>query len=591
MEKSFKDDPEMKQEHHIEKPTILVVDDQPEQLGALFAELQLNGYSLLISRSSAETFKILTRFQPDIILLDVRLPDTDGFEVCRRLKRDEELRNIPVLFTTGVSELDGKLEGFQAGGADYITKPFQLEEVLARIGTHMTVRRLQRALEEEKERFKGLSDATLEGILFHDRGRIVEVNRSLERMFGYCREEMTKRDVGDLLAPEFGSVAEELAVSEAERVLEARGLRKDGTEIALEIQNRPVRYRDRSLQVVALRDISWRKTLERETRKLASENIVLKASLSERDRLGELVGSGPAMQKAYERLLKAAVTDAPVIVYGETGAGKELAARTIWQLSEKYSKVFVPVNCAAVQEPLFESQFFGYRKGAFTGATRDQPGFFDRAKDGTLFLDEVGELSPAMQAKLLRVLNNGEYTPVGATKSRIADVRIIAASNQPLRTMVANGKFREDLFHRLHVIAIEMPPLRRHMEDIPLLINHFLGILDPQGATRRSLPDEIVNRFKEYDWPGNVRELVNEIQRYIAMDEVELHSPRLSGYSPEGAPGPSAPEQPLNEKLMAFERKIIADALCSADGNRLKASERLQVPLPTLYRKIQKYGL
>ena len=362
-----------------------MVDDQPEQLGALFAELQLNGYSLLISRNSAEAFKILTRFQPDIILMDVRLPDTDGFEVCRRLKRDEGLRNIPVLFTTGVSELDGKLEGFRAGGADYITKPFQLEEVLARIGTHMTVRRLQRALEEEKERFKGLSDATLEGILFHDRGRIVEVNRSLERMFGYCREEMTKRDVRDLLAPEFGSVSDELAVSEEERVFEARGLRKDGTEIALEIQNRPVRYRDRSLQVVALRDISWRKALERETRQLASENIVLKASLSKRDRLGELVGSGPAMQKAYERLLKAAVTDAPVIVYGETGAGKELAARTIWQLSEKYSKVFVPVNCAAVQEPLFESQFFGYRKGAFTGATRDQPGFFDRAKDGTLF--------------------------------------------------------------------------------------------------------------------------------------------------------------------------------------------------------------
>ncbi len=581
----------MKQEHHIEKPTILVVDDQPEQLGALFAELQMNGYSLLISRNSAETFKILTRFQPDIILLDVRLPDTDGFEVCRRLKRDEELRNIPVLFMTGVSELDGKLEGFRAGGADYITKPFQLEEVLARIGTHMTVRRLQRALEEEKERFKGLSDATLEGILFHDRGRIVEVNRSLERMLGYCREEMTKRDVRDLLAPEFRSVSDELAVSEEERVFEARGQRKDGTEIALEIQNRPVRYRDRNLQVVALRDISWRKTLERETRQLASENIVLKASLSKRDRLGELVGSGPAMQKAYERLLKAAVTDAPVIVYGETGAGKELAARTIWQLSEKYSKVFVPVNCAAVQEPLFESQFFGYRKGAFTGATRDQPGFFDRAKDGTLFLDEVGELSLAMQAKLLRVLNNGEYTPVGATKSRIADVRIIAASNQPLRTMVANGKFREDLFHRLHVIAIEMPPLRRHMEDIPLLIDHFLGILDPQGATRRSLPDEIVDRFEEYDWPGNVRELVNEIQRYIAMDEVELHSPLLSEYSSEDASGPSAPEQPLHEKLLAFERKIIADALCSADGNRFKASERLRVPLPTLYRKIQKYGL
>ncbi len=581
----------MKPEHLIAKPTILIVDDQPEHLSALFAELQLNGYSLLVSRNGAEAFKVLSRFQPDIILMDVRLPDTDGFDVCRRLKRDEALRNIPVLFTTGVSELDGKLEGFRAGGADYITKPFQLEEVLARIGTHLTVRRLQRSLEEERERFRRLSEATFEGILFHDRGRVVEVNRSLERMFGFSREEMRKRNVCDLFAPEYRSVADELAISDAERVCEARGRRKDGTEFPLEVQNRPVRYRDRSLQVIALRDISWRKTLERETRQLASENIVLKASLSERDRLGELIGRGPAMQKAYERLLKAAVTDAPVIVYGETGTGKELAARTIWQLSEKYAKVFVSVNCAAVQEPLFESQFFGYRKGAFTGATRDESGFFDQAKDGTLFLDEVGELGPAMQAKLLRVLNNGEYTPVGATKPRIANVRIIAASNQPLRNMVATGKFREDLFHRLHVIAIEMPPLRRHMEDIPLLVDHFLGVLDPEGATRRRIPDEIVDRFKEYDWPGNVRELINEVRRYIAMDEVELHSPHIPEYSPEGGSGSSAAGQPLNEKVMAFERQIIADVLSGVDGNRVKASERLQVPLPTLYRKIQKYGL
>ncbi len=578
----------MKPEHHITKPTILVVDDHPEQLSALFTELQLNGYSLLVSQNGAEAFKIFKRVQPGIILLDVRLPDMDGFEICRRLKQDEALCNIPVLFTTGITELDGKLEGFQAGGADYITKPFQLEEVLARVRTHLTIRQLQLDIREEKERFKGLSNATFEGILMHDRGRIVEVNQSLERMFGFSRKELMKHNILDLLTQEYRSLVEELMSSEAEQVYETQGQRKDGTIIPLEIQNRPISYQGRPLQVMALRDISWRKTLEQEAQQLTSENVILKASFSKRDHLGALIGQGPAMQKVYERLLKAAITDAPVIIYGETGAGKELAARTIWQLSEKYTRVFISVNCAAIQEPLFESQFFGYRKGAFTGATHDEPGYFDQAKDGILFLDEISELSPAMQAKLLRVLNNGEFTPVGATRYRIANVRIIAVSNQPLRSLVASGQFREDLFHRLNVITIDMPPLRQRMEDLPLLVSHFLSLLGPKGETVRELPDEIIDRFKEYDWPGNVRELTNEVRRYIAMDEVELHSPYSSGAELSDK---SAFGLPLNEKVTAFERQLIADILTGVDGNRVKASEQLQVPRATLYRKIQKYGL
>ena len=249
----------MTPEHHITKPTILVVDDHPEQLSALFTELQFNGYSLLVSQNGAESFKILSRIQPDIILLDVRLPDMDGFEICRRLKQDEVMRHIPVLFTSGITELDGKLEGFQAGGADYITKPFQLEEVLARIGTHLTIRRLQRALNEEKERFEGLSNATFEGILLHNQGQIIEVNRSLERMFGFSREELMTRRVFDLLMPEFRPLMEELMASETERIHETQGLRKDRTTLDLEVQNRSVRYQNQHLQVTALRDISWRK--------------------------------------------------------------------------------------------------------------------------------------------------------------------------------------------------------------------------------------------------------------------------------------------------------------------------------------------
>ncbi len=221
-------------------------------------------------------------------------------------------------------------------------------------------------------------------------------------------------------------------------------------------------------------------------------------------------------------------------------------------------------------------------------------GYFENAQNGVLFLDEISELTPAMQAKLLRVLNNGEYTPVGATKTRIADVRIIAATNQSLRSLVEAGKFREDLFHRLHVISLDMPPLRQHKEDLPLLVSHFFRQMNPETGTRQRLPDEILVRFKDHDWPGNVRELVNAVRRYMTMDEVELHSctPR-AGAESEAEPesGRSASGQTFHEQIEIFERRVITDALDSVNGNRTKVAEILQIPPATLYRKIKKYNL
>ena len=569
------------------KPYVLVVDDQPEQLGALLKALQSAGYNLLIAQSGGEALQLLAQVQPDVILLDVTLPDMDGFDICRQLKGSQALRDIPVLFATAAADLASKLEGFRAGGADYITKPFQFEEVLARVGAHFTLRRLQKELAFEKERLQGLSNASFEGILLHDQGRILDANQTLEQLTGYSRQELLERNLADLLPPEWRGRAEELTDPRTPSAHEIDGQRKDGGLIALEMQSRLIRCWGRSICVSALRDISWRKELEGQARRLESENVILKASLSDRDHLGELVGRGPVMQKVYERLLKAALSDAPVVIYGETGSGKELAARTIWQLSEKFTDAFVPVNCAALQETLFESQFFGHRKGAFTGAIRDQPGYLDQARGGVLFLDEISELPPPIQAKLLRVLNNGEYTPVGDTVPRYADVRIIAATNQPLRSLTASGRFRQDLFYRLHVIGLDMPPLRQHKEDLPLLVAHFMRQMSPGGDGRRMLPEKILARFRQYDWPGNVRELTNEVRRYMAMDEIELQVL----VSPGAATGPLAEGHTLHEQMAAFERQTIAEVLASVSGNRNKASELLKIPLPTLYRKIQKYRL
>lgn len=317
---------------------------------------------------------------------------------------------------------------------------------------------------------------------------------------------------------------------------------------------------------------------------------MLHVTLNDREHFGTLIGKSPLMHKVYKRIIQAAASDETIIIYGESGTGKELAARTVFDLSEQHSKIFVPVNCGAIQENLFEPQFFGYRQGAFTGAERDTPGYFDRAQGGTLFLDEVGELTLSMQVKLLRVLQENTYTPVGSTTIRTADVRIIAATNQELRDLIQAGKIREDFFHRLHVIALELPPLRLHKEDIPLLLEHFLAQRTSPGDTVPAIPEEILARFSDYDWPGNVRELLNEIRRYMTIGEIELahqHPAKEAGSrdAPVVQDGLT-----LDKAIEAFEQNYIARALRRHDGQKIKAAQALGVARKTLYNKLKKYG-
>ncbi len=563
---------------------ILIVDDMPQNLSLLTRILKEQGYTVQTAINGQSALEKIQTEPPDLILLDIVMPGMQGYEVCRHLKADENTRNIPVIFITALGDTEDKIKGFEAGGVDYITKPFQSKEVLARVQTHLMIRKLQQQLQDENDRFRGLSEATFEGILIYDEGTIVEVNRALETLTGYTRSELIGKNIFDLLAPESREIATEQMRIGTEQPYEVRGLRKDRTSIPLEIQAKVIHYQGRDLKVLAMRDITWRRRLEQ-------ENLTLKASLSNRDHFGKLVGKGPAMQKVYERIVDAAASNDTIIIYGETGTGKELVARTIFELSEQHTKSFVPVNCGAIQETLFEPQFFGYRKGAFTGAERDTPGYFDQAQGGTLFLDEVGELTLIMQAKLLRVLQDGEYTPVGATTSRAADVRIIAATNKELRRLVQEGKVREDFFHRLHVIALDLPPLRWHKEDVPLLITHFLAQRTPSEGTPPTIPGEIVEQLLVYDWPGNVRELFNELRRYLATGELELSGayPAPPDGSSRIAIDPSG--RTFNEVIEEVEKHLIAHALTQHRGSKVKTAETLQLPLRSLHRKIKRYQL
>ncbi len=564
-----------------EIPKILLVDDDLPSLRMLVASLKNSGFDLRIAGGGREALKRVGRDLPDIILLDVRMPGMNGFEVCQALKKDPDTREIPILFMSAMTDTVDKVRGLSVGGADYLTKPLDTEEALARIETHLKLRDLRRALAMERDRFRCLAEATSEGICIHEQGRVVEVNQAMEKLTGYPRWELIDGSVQGLFAVRSRRSLEQLMRIDALGPLELIGLRRDGGTTLLEVEGREIQWEGRPLKMLAARDITLRKRLEQ-------ENLSLRASLSRSERFGEMVGRSAAMKRVYEMITRAAASDETVVIYGETGTGKELAARTIFQLSQAHTRFFVPVNCAAIPEHLFESLLFGYRRGAFTGAGRDTSGFFDQAQGGTLFLDEIGELTLTMQAKLLRVLQDGEYTPVGDTRNRIADARIIVATNRDLRKMMVEGRIREDFFHRIHVIAMEIPPLRWRKEDIPLLTAHFLERRGAKGETPGAVPHEVMERFAAYDWPGNVRELFNELRRYLATGETDL-----GGRSEPADPAADGPPfvrdgLPLHTAVRIFEQQYITRTLDRFRGHKKRTAEVLGVDRKTLYNKLKR---
>jgi len=329
-----------------------------------------------------------------------------------------------------------------------------------------------------------------------------------------------------------------------------------------------------------------------ETFRDLSEIETLRQELRGKMGFGDLISRSPLMQKIFEVLPAIAASPSTVLITGETGTGKELVSRTIHQLSPRSKGPFVAVNCAALPDELLESELFGYKKGAFTGANQDKPGRFALAKGGTLLLDEIGEVSPALQVKLLRVLQDRIYEPLGATRSETADVRIIVATNQDLAEMVKIGTFREDLYYRVNVVRIALPPLRRRKEDIPVivdqLIEHF-NRLWRKSVSGISL--EALSLLMAHDWPGNVRELENVIERaFVLCSEGEIarkHLPEeLNAYHPDNSlPGDR------RSVYHTMEAQSIQSALERNNFNRIAAARELGIHKTTLFRRIKKLGL
>jgi two-component system, NtrC family, response regulator HydG len=478
----------------------------------------------------------------------------------------------------------------ECNGGPFLEEEERLLKAIAeRLSKVLWLKRSEEELKESEERYRVLTEQITDGVALVQNGTFCYVNPAFCKMFNINSDKdiYNKQvrnlsvDNDDAIIRLYGEKASGIVESKSEEIHQ---LMRPEKTFWVQVCHSPINFKGRQALLSTFKDITEIKeqqiAAQRMAETLNNENRVLRSSLKERYRLGEILGRAPAMQEVYEHILKAAATDASVTIFGESGSGKELVAHAIHHHSDRKNSRFVAVNCGAVQESLFEREFFGHCKGAFSGAHKSSSGYLDMVHGGTLFLDEVSELTVNMQAKLLRAIEGGEYRPVGGTKIISSNFRIISASNEILINKVNNGHMREDFFYRIQVIQIQLPPLRNRKQDIPLLVEHFLRKMKiPSGKIR--IPGHIMDILIEYDWPGNVRELRNVLQRYVTLGHVEFLT---SGLTQNIAPIPT--QFNLHESVHELEKSLISKALKQTNGNRTQAADLLGISRRTLFRKM-----
>ena len=474
-----------------------------------------------------------------------------------------------------------------------------IKHLTSQIAVSLENARLYDNLKRAEAEYRGIFENAVEGIYRTSQdGRFLSANPAMARLLGYSSPKEVMASITDVgrqlyVNPErrhqfLDLIRQRRPVSD----FEVEFFRKDGSTFWASLHARPVYDESDELRFIdgIISDITEQKN---RMEALHQENVRLRSNIKERYRFGKIIGKSPVMQEIYELILKAAASDAGVIVYGESGTGKELVAEAIHEMSDRKEKPFVPVNAGAVPENLLESEFFGYKKGAFTGANADKRGLLQQADKGTLFLDELGEISPNLQAKLLRAIEGGGFTPIGGLEAENSDFRIIAATNQDLKQQMKKGLMREDFFYRIHIIPIHLPPLRERKEDIPLLIEHFMQNYTPS----KNLPTitlRVMEALTSYDWPGNVRELQNILYRYVTLGEVDFLGEQtiapggeLSNFGVNPRHGKIA----LDQAVADSEKTTILSALKNNDGNKTKTAAALGISRTTLFNKMKKYGI
>jgi len=610
----------------------LLVDDNPTNLQLLFGTLKGLGHKLLVAKSGEDALKVAQWAQPDLILLDILMAGIDGFETCARLKADPVTRDIAVIFLSALDDTADKIKGLSLGAVDYIAKPFQAEEVIARVETHLEIAHLRSQLAERNRQLEAANqpilDSVGDGIYGLDLdGNITFANPAAVQLTGYPQEALIGHSLHELhlYARWDGSpyhfietgIYQTLKQGVAKHSDSDVFWRQAGDHFAASWSCTPIR-RDGEIQgaVLAFRDITQRKRQEHQLRdalaeverlrdRLQAENAYLQAEVKTEGRFDSIVGQSPALKAVLDQIDQVAPTNSSVLIIGESGTGKEALARAIHDLSARRDRPLIKVNCGAITPSLIESELFGHEKGAFTGANRQRQGHFELADGGTIFLDEIGELPLDAQVKLLRVLQEHEISRLGSESAIKVDVRVIAATNRDLVEMVENGDFRMDLFYRLNVFPLTVPPLRERREDIPLLVTKFLADqARAQGRAFSRVSEDGMRVLMSYQWPGNIRELQNVIERaaILARDQVVSIAPHLvySGINaPAGLVMRGTAEEPaggeeefvsLAENEARYIRRVL-DHTGWAIAGRGGAAEVLDLPASTLRSRMKKLGI
>ncbi len=441
--------------------SVLVVDDEDATRRLCVDVVKDSGFQARAVSTTENASEILEQEPVDIVITDLRVPQIGGIELLKRIR--EHHPETAVIVLTQYGTIDTAVEATRLGAADYVTKPFRVDDL---------------------------------------RGKLERLVHALE---------------------------------------------------------------------------------------LDHENRILREQLRTRQGFGGLIGFSPKMQRDYRLIEKVSKHNYPVLILGESGTGKELVARSIHYLGTRRDKPFVPVDCSALTPTLIESELFGYVKGAFTGALQNKQGLLEAADGGSLFLDEIGDLPVDLQAKLLRALQEREIKPVGSTERITISARVIAATNRDLEAAVRNGTFRQDLFFRLNVVQIKLPPLRERKTDIPLLVNAFLEKFTQPGDRVQTIASDVMARLIAYDWPGNVRELENAIERAVALSSGPILQIADLPSNLQYASSERFPERDEVLPLDELERRAIFRALRESSGDKLAAARMLGIGKTTLYRKLKQY--
>lgn len=434
--------------------------------------------------------------------------------------------------------------------------------------------------------FHVILDSVADGVFtINEKGEITFFNRAAEEITGFTKQEALGHNCFDIFRANIcqTNCALKQTVNTGKEVinLPINIINKDGKEIPI------------SISTAVLRDEKGRIIGGVETFRDLSAIEELKKELRQQYTFQDIVSKNHTIQEIFQILPDIAESDSTVLIQGPSGSGKELFAKAIHNLSLRRDKPFVKVNCGALPDNLLESELFGYVKGAFTDAKRDKPGRFSLANKGTIFLDEIGDMSPALQVKILRVLQDGEYEPLGGTSTVRVDVRVVAATNKDLVALVQSRRFRDDLYYRLNVVKIDLPPLSNRREDIPLLVEHFVEKFNLKtGKNLTGVSDEVRSFLVGYGFPGNVRELENIIEHAFVMCKGEIIEVRhLPPELVESVKETVIEEKEVNKPLQTAEAEVIRRALERNKGSRLRTARSLGIDRSTLWRKIKRYGI